>query len=78
MNVGLHLKVIITTDYCWMGKQVRVSAKDGVCVALLNPFTFISAGQTKQAIRQYTQTAAVKYLVSDKRPVTGLYSIVLS
>lgn len=57
-----------------MEKRVRVTAEDELCVATLNPFTFICAGQTKQAIRQHTQTAVVKYLVLDKRPVTVGYT----
>lgn len=53
---------------------MRVTAEDDLCVATRNPFTFICAGQTKQAIWQRTQTAVVKYLVSDKRPVTVAYT----
>lgn len=58
-----------------MKKLVRVTAEVELCVATLNPFTFICAGQTKQAIRQHTQTAVVKYLVLDKRPVTVAYTV---
>lgn len=44
---------------------MRVTVEDGPS---LSP-TFICAGQTKQLIRLHTQTAVLKYLVLDKRPV---------
>ena len=49
--------------------------KDGPCAATLESFHFYLSWTNKTTIRQFTQTAVVKYLVLDKRPVIVGYIV---